>query len=112
MVTGPWRDHTAKITVAGLKPGTRYLYRFVAPDGSVLADRADQDAARDRRARLHAPRSFRCSNMGFGYFNAYAHAARATISTWRSTSATISTNMRRRLSGAEGAGRRARARSR
>jgi alkaline phosphatase D len=34
MITGPWRDHTAKITVQGLRPGTHYFYRFVAPDGS------------------------------------------------------------------------------
>ena len=33
-ITGPWRDHTAKITVDGLQPGRGYHYRFVAPDGS------------------------------------------------------------------------------
>ncbi|MFJ1288493.1 PhoD-like phosphatase N-terminal domain-containing protein, partial [Acinetobacter baumannii] len=33
-ITGPWRDHTAKITVEGLEPGTSYFYRFVGPDGS------------------------------------------------------------------------------
>ena len=33
-VTGPWRDHTAKITVDGLQSGRSYHYRFVAPDGS------------------------------------------------------------------------------
>ena len=34
-ITGPWRDHTAKITVAGLKPGTAYHFRFIAPDGTI-----------------------------------------------------------------------------
>src|ERR1700754_3659122 len=32
--TGAYRDWTAKITVDGVKPGTTYWYRFVAPDGS------------------------------------------------------------------------------
>jgi alkaline phosphatase D len=32
--TGAYRDWTAKITVDGLKPGTVYWYRFVAPDGT------------------------------------------------------------------------------
>lgn len=73
-VTGPWRDWTAKITVTGLKPGTRYHYRFVAPDGSyspVGTTRTLPDAgARQFRAAI-----FSCSNMGFGWFNAYGHAA-------------------------------------
>lgn len=73
MVTGPWRDHTAKLTVTGLRPGTRYHYRFVAPDGSfspvgrtkTLPDNADS----------FSMAVFSCSNIPFGYFNAYAHAA-------------------------------------
>ena len=28
-------DFTSKITVDGLEPGTRYHYRFIAPDGSM-----------------------------------------------------------------------------
>ncbi len=35
MTTGPWRDHTVKLTVDGLEPATRYYYRFIAPDGSI-----------------------------------------------------------------------------
>lgn len=73
MITGPWRDHSVKLTVTGLKPGTRYHYRFVAPDGAfspvgqtrTLPDGAD-------RFRLAV---FSCANVPFGYFNAYAHAA-------------------------------------
>jgi alkaline phosphatase D len=73
-VTGPWRDWTAKITVTGLQPGRQYHYRFVAPDGTrspvgrtkTLPD----DRARDFRAAI-----FSCSNIGFGFFNAYGHAA-------------------------------------
>ena len=33
MITGPWRDHTVKITVDGLQPGRFYWYRFIGPDG-------------------------------------------------------------------------------
>ena len=72
-VTGPWRDHTAKITVAGLRSGTLYHYRFVAPDGTqspVGRIRTLPEGEVDRfRAAI-----FSCSNIAFGYFNAYAHA--------------------------------------
>lgn len=73
-VTGPWRDHTAKIAVTGLKPGTRYHYRFVAPDGGFSpigrTRTLPEGPAKSFRAAI-----FSCSNYGFGYFNAYAHAA-------------------------------------
>lgn len=72
--TGPWRDHTAKVTVQGLQPGTRYFYRFVAPDGSI------SPVGRTRTLPVGNPKRFgiavfSCCNMPFGYFNAYAHAA-------------------------------------
>lgn len=73
MLTGPWRDHTVKITVAGLKPGTRYHYRFIAPDGTrspVGRTRTLPDSAQRLTVAV-----FSCSNIGFGWFNAYAHAA-------------------------------------
>ncbi|MBX9859819.1 MAG: alkaline phosphatase D family protein [Sphingomonas sp.] len=73
-ITGPWRDWTAKITVGGLKPATVYYYRFVAPDGSFSA------VGRTKTLPMGPAKSFRaaifsCSNLPFGYFNAYAHAA-------------------------------------
>lgn len=73
-ITGPWRDHTAKITVAGLHPGRAYHYRFIAPDGSM------SPVGRTRTLPEGDPAAFRmavfsCANMPFGYFNAYAHAA-------------------------------------
>jgi len=73
-ITGPWRDHTAKITVSGLVPGRHYHFRFVAPDGSV------SPIGRTRTLPEGPVASFRtaifsCSNMSYGYFNAYAHAA-------------------------------------
>ena len=72
-VTGPWRDWTAKITVDGLKPGTRYHYRFVGPDGSFspvgVTRTLPDDSVRQFRAAI-----FSCSNIAAGWFNAYAHA--------------------------------------
>ncbi|EZP57488.1 alkaline phosphatase D family protein [Sphingomonas sp. RIT328] len=72
-ITGPWRDHTAKITVDGLQPGRRYHYRFVAPDGSRSpvgrTATLPEDGMTPWRAAI-----FSCSNIGFGWFNAYAHA--------------------------------------
>lgn len=74
VITGPWRDWTAKIAVQGLKPGTRYYFRFIAPDGSF------SPVGRTKTLPAGLAPSFRvaifsCSNMPFGYFNAYAHAA-------------------------------------
>ena len=73
-ITGGWRDYTVKITVDGLRPGRRYHYRFVAPDGGF------SPVGQTRTLPEGSTRSFRlaifsCSNLPFGYFNAYAHAA-------------------------------------
>ena len=73
-ITGPWRDHTAKITVDGLAPDRVYHYRFVAPDGTMSpvgrTRTLPADGTRPFRAAI-----FSCSNMGYGWFNAYGHAA-------------------------------------
>jgi alkaline phosphatase D len=82
VVTGPWRDWTAKITVAGLAPGRRYYYRFTGPDGSLSPVGQTKTLGDDgvREARIAV---FSCSNIGFGYFNAYGHAAaRADLDLW------------------------------
>ena len=82
VITGPWRDWTAKITVAGLLPGRRYYYRFIAPDGSISPIGQTKTLGGDgvREARIAV---FSCSNIGFGYFNAYGHAAaRADLDLW------------------------------
>lgn len=81
-ITGPWRDHTAKVTVAGLSPDTRYFYRFVAPDGSFSpVGRTKTLPLGD--ARRFGIAIFSCSNLPFGYFNAYGHAAaRDDIDLW------------------------------
>ena len=73
-ITGPWRDWTAKITVAGLRPGTTYHFRFVAPDGSFSPVGRTKTLPAGPVASFRAA-IFSCSNLPFGYFNAYAHAA-------------------------------------
>jgi alkaline phosphatase D len=70
----PARDWCTKATAGGLAPGQWYFYRFVAPDGSV------SDTGRTRTLPQGPTATFRlavfsCSNYGFGWFNAYGHAA-------------------------------------
>jgi alkaline phosphatase D len=74
MLTGPWRDWTVKVTLSGLQPGTRYFYRFVAPDGTMSTVGRTRTLPAGDAARFGIA-IFSCSNLGFGYFNAYAHAA-------------------------------------
>ncbi|HEX8446017.1 MAG TPA: alkaline phosphatase D family protein [Sphingomonas sp.] len=67
-------DHIVKITVTGLTPDRWYHYRFIAPDGTV------SPVGRTRTLPVGETRAFNlgvfsCSNIGFGYFNAYGHAA-------------------------------------
>ena len=75
--TGHYRDWTAKITVDGLKPGTVYWYRFVAPDGSRSPVGRTKTLPADDAARFGLA-VFSCSNMPVGWFNAYGHAAKRT----------------------------------
>ena len=75
--TGVYRDWTAKITVDGLKPGTVYWYRFVAPDGSRSPVGRTKTLPADDAARFGLA-VFSCSNMPVGWFNAYGHAAKRT----------------------------------
>lgn len=72
--TGGYRDWTAKVTVDGLRPGTVYWYRFIAPDGSKSpVGRTKTLPTGDiKRFGLGV---FSCSNLPYGRFNAYAHAA-------------------------------------
>lgn len=81
-ITGPWRDHTAKVTVQGLRPGTRYFYRFVAPDGSFSPVGRTQTLP-EGNVRRFGIAVFSCSNLPFGWFNAYGHAAaRDDVDLW------------------------------
>jgi alkaline phosphatase D len=76
VIASPARDCCAKAMVSGLAAGRWYFFRFVAPDGST------SDIGRTRTLPEGPTDSFRlavfsCSNYGFGWFNAYAHAAEA-----------------------------------
>lgn len=80
--TGAYRDWTAKITVDGLKPGTVYWYRFIAPDGSKSPVGRTKTLPVGDVARFGLG-IFSCSNLPIGWFNAYAHAAeRADLDLW------------------------------
>lgn len=72
----PSRDWCAKGTATGLTPDRWYFYRFIAPGG------ATSPVGRTRTLPQGPTSAFRlavfsCSNYGFGYFNAYGHAAEA-----------------------------------
>lgn len=80
--TGPWRDWTAKVTVDGLRPGTVYWYRFVAPDGSKSPIGRTRTLPVGDAARFGLG-VFSCSNLPIGWFNAYGHAAaRQDLDLW------------------------------
>jgi alkaline phosphatase D len=70
----PDRDWCAKATATGLTPGRWYYYRFTAPGGaqSPIGRTRTLPEGRIDRFKLAV---FSCSNLGFGWFNAYGHAA-------------------------------------
>lgn len=72
-ITGPWRDFTAKITVTDLAPGKTYHYRFIAPDGSASPTGRTRTLPEGPTPQFRAA-IFSCSNLPYGYFNAYGHA--------------------------------------
>lgn len=67
-------DYAVKPEVMGLRPGRTYYYRFLGQDGDV------SPVGRTRTLPVGRPERFTialfsCSNLPFGHFNAYAHAA-------------------------------------
>jgi alkaline phosphatase D len=70
------RDWCAKSWADGLMPDRWYFYRFIAPDGSMsqVGRTRTLPEAGVQKFRLAV---FSCSNFGFGWFNAYGHAAEA-----------------------------------
>ena len=67
-------DWCAKCWADNLRPARWYYYRFIAADGTM------SETGRTRTLPESGMDPFRiavfsCSNFGFGYFNAYAHAA-------------------------------------
>ena len=76
VTASPARDWCAKGIATGLAPDRWYFYRFIAPGG------ATSPIGRTRTLPEGPSASFRmavfsCSNFGFGWFNAYGHAAEA-----------------------------------
>ncbi|WP_086618321.1 alkaline phosphatase D family protein [Erythrobacter tepidarius] len=73
---GPDSDYCVKAWADGLAPGRWYFYRFIAPDGtsSPVGRTRTLPAAGVQKFRMAV---FSCSNYGFGWFNAYGHAAEA-----------------------------------
>ena len=76
VVASPDRDFCAKATATGLSPDRWYFFRFVAPSGAVspMGRTRTLPVGPTSRFRMAV---FSCANFGFGYFNAYAHAAEA-----------------------------------
>ncbi len=74
MITGPWRDHTVKITVDGLNPGSVYYYRFIGPDGKISGTGRTKTLPVGKAGKFNIA-IYSCSNLGFGLFNAYGHGA-------------------------------------
>lgn len=72
----PERDWCVKAYASNLKPDTWYYYRFFDSQGvsSPVGRTRTLPEGKVDRFRLAV---FSCSNFGFGWFNAYAHAAEA-----------------------------------
>jgi alkaline phosphatase D len=67
-------DHCARVRVTGLMPGKWYYYRFRAAGGETSPVGRTRTLPAGRTARFNIA-VFSCSNLPFGHFNAYAHAA-------------------------------------
>jgi len=68
------RDYTVKVDAAGLAPATTYYYRFAAlGERSAVGRTRTLPVGPTPRVRLAIAS---CSNLPFGYFNAYAAIAR------------------------------------
>lgn len=74
VTVAPERDFTAKYVVGDLQPGRWYFFRFIAPDGSKSAVGRTRTLPEGLASKFNIG-VVSCSNMPFGYFNAYAHAA-------------------------------------
>ncbi len=74
VVASPEHDCCAKIVVKGLEPNRWYHYRFIAPDGTMSEVGRTRTLPTGDVARFGIG-LFSCSNMPYGWFNAYAHAA-------------------------------------
>ena len=70
----PARDWCAKGIATGLMPGRWYFYRFIAPGGTASPVGRTRTLPEGKTGSFKMA-VFSCSNFGFGWFNAYGHAA-------------------------------------
>ncbi|MEO1010721.1 MAG: alkaline phosphatase D family protein [Bacteroidota bacterium] len=68
--TSPKRDYTVKVVVDGLRPGTTYYYRFKGL-GRYSAIGTSKTLPKGDKTPVNLAFAS-CSNIEFGYFNAYA----------------------------------------
>ncbi|ROO88815.1 alkaline phosphatase D [Actinocorallia herbida] len=73
--TGPDRDHTVKVDVRGLDPGTAYHYRFAYAGTYSPTGRTRTAPAADAAVDSLAFGVVSCSNWEAGYFSSYRHLA-------------------------------------
>ena len=72
--TGSERDHTVKVDVRGLRPDTRYYYRFIVGRSvSPVGRGRTLPVGHVAQVKLAV---FTCSNYPAGYFHVYAEAAK------------------------------------
>jgi alkaline phosphatase D len=76
VIAAPGRDWCAKGIATGLMPDRWYFYRFVAPNGAISPTGRTRTLPQGPSAKFRMA-VFSCSNFGFGWFNAYGHAALA-----------------------------------
>ncbi|MBU7579077.1 MAG: alkaline phosphatase D family protein [Porphyrobacter sp.] len=76
VTASPLRDGCAKGIATGLLPDRWYFYRFLAPDGTASPTGRTRTLPQGPSAQFRMA-VFSCSNFGFGWFNAYGHAAEA-----------------------------------
>jgi alkaline phosphatase D len=74
VTASPARDWCAKGVATGLSPDRWYFYRFLAPDGTASPVGRTRTLPEGPSAKFRMA-VFSCSNFGFGWFNAYGHAA-------------------------------------
>lgn len=66
-------DYTVKVDAEGLQPGQSYFYRFLA--GGSISPVGRTRTLPVGSVAQYTLAVFSCANIGFGYFNAYRHAA-------------------------------------
>lgn len=76
IAASPERDWCAKGIATGIAPDRWYFFRFIAPDGTTSPVGRTRTLPQGPTAKFRLA-VFSCSNYGFGWFNAYAHAAEA-----------------------------------